>query len=128
MMKLTQEDLPKYQSRYSVAKFTGKITSVAKKAGVKTVYAALLLFYALVDGDVPLKYKATVVGALGYFILPLDFIPDLLGPLGYSDDMTALVLALKAIWSSITPAVHAAARARLEAIFGPVNDADLKLF
>ncbi|MDE6436995.1 MAG: DUF1232 domain-containing protein [Muribaculaceae bacterium] len=128
MEEPTEADLQKYESKFSPAKFADKIATVAKKAGVKTVYAALLLYYAVMDGDVPLKHKAMVVGALGYFILPLDFIPDVLGPLGYTDDLTTLVIALKAIWNSITPAVHSRARTRLEAIFGPVEDSDLKLF
>ena len=88
----------------------------------------LLLYYALLDGDVPLKDKAIVVGALGYFILPFDFIPDMLGPLGFSDDMGALILALKTIWSNITPKVKEQARQKLSEWFDEVDPEELKLF
>ena len=82
----------------------------------------------MLDGDVPLKDKAIVVGALGYFILPFDFIPDMLGPLGYTDDMGALVLALKTIWTNITPKVKEQALQKLREWFDEVDSEDLKLF
>ena len=119
--------LPFYGRFYSDTKLIDKITKVAKKAGVKAVYAALLLYYALMDKNVSLKDKAIVLGALGYFIFPADLLPDL-GPIGYTDDLGAMILALKAIWDAITPATHAKARARLETWFGKVEDAELKLF
>lgn len=126
-MKPTFSNLPGYGQNYSDSKLFDKITKVAKKAGVKTVYAALLLYYAVMDDEVPMKDKAIVIGALGYFILPIDLIPDLI-PGGYVDDLGALVMALKAIWDNITPATHAKARQRLESWFGPVSDEDLILF
>ncbi|PEO50494.1 hypothetical protein CN563_02685 [Bacillus sp. AFS026049] len=46
-----------------------------KKAGVKVVYVALLLFYTLQKPTTPVWAKTVIVGALGYFILPIDLIP-----------------------------------------------------
>ena len=126
--KLDKESVSGYAQVYNPSKLLDKLGKVAKKAGVKVVYAVLLLYYALLDGDVPLKDKAIVVGALGYFILPFDFIPDMLGPLGYTDDLSALVLALKTIWSSITPAVKEQAMRRLREWFDEIDPADLDLF
>ncbi len=126
--KLDKETISGYAQVYNPSKLLEKLSNVAKKAGVKVVYAVLLLYYALLDGDVPLKDKAIVVGALGYFILPLDFIPDMLGPLGYTDDMTALVYALKTIWDNITPKVHSQAKGKLGEWFDDVEPKDLKLF
>lgn len=68
----------KMSNLYSPAKLTDKITNVAKKAGIKVIYAALLLYYTLMAGDVPTKDKAIVLGTLGYFICPADMIPDML--------------------------------------------------
>ncbi len=113
---------------YSPEKLFKKIGSVAKKAGVKVVYSALLLYYAMMDKEVPITDKVIVVGALGYLILPLDAIPDFLGPLGYTDDASALILALKSIWSNITANTQRQARARLNEWFDDVNPTDLKLF
>ena len=126
--KLDKDTVSGYAAVYNPSKLLDKLGKVAKKAGVKVVYAVLLLYYALLDGDVPLKHKAIVVGALGYFILPFDFIPDVLGPLGYTDDLSALILALQTIWSSITPAVKEQAQSKLGEWFDDVNPDDLKLF
>lgn len=126
-MKPTLQNIPGFGKNYNATKLFDKIGEVASKAGIKVVYAALLLYYALMDGEVPLKDKAIVIGALGYFICPLDFIPDLLGPIGYTDDGAAMVLALKTIWDNITPTTHMNARKRLESWFGSVSDSDLKL-
>lgn len=80
------------------------------------------------DGEVPLKDKAIVIGALGYFILPLDFIPDIMGPMGYTDDIGVMTFALKTIWNNITPSTYTKARDRLATWFGSVSEDDLKLF
>ena len=126
--KLDKETVSGYAQVYNPSKLLEKLGKVARKAGAKVVYAVLLLYYALLDGDVPLKDKAIVVGALGYFILPFDFIPDMLGPLGFSDDMGALLLALKTIWSNITPKVKEQARQKLSEWFDEVDPEELKLF
>lgn len=128
MERPSLDSLNQFASNYSPANLFDKIAKVAKKAGVKTVYAALLLYYALSDDEVPTTAKVTVIGALGYFILPIDAIPDILGPLGYTDDLSAMILALKLIWDNITPRTHQNARKRLESWFGPVSDSELKLF
>ena len=126
--KLDKETVSGYAQVYNPSKLLEKLGKVARKAGAKVVYAVLLLYYAVLDGDVPLKDKAIVVGALGYFILPFDFIPDMLGPLGFSDDMGALILALKTIWSNITPKVKEQARQKLSEWFDEVDPEELKLF
>ena len=125
---LSKREVTTYGSEYSPSKLFEKLTKVASRAGIKTVYAALLLYNALMHKSVPLKDKALVVGALGYLILPIDLIPDLLGPLGFTDDFSVLVLALKTIWDNITPEIHQSAREQLRQWFGEVDEADLKLF
>ena len=69
-----------------------------------------------------------MLGALGYFILPADLVPDAIPFAGFSDDEFALLLALRTIWSSITENTKYKARTRLESWFGSVSDSDLKLF
>ncbi len=127
IMKPTLSSLPSFGVNYSAPKLFEKIGKVAKKAGLKTVYGVLLLYYALNGGCLPLADKARVIGALGYFILPTDLIPDFLVG-GFVDDWGALALVLYKIWDYITPETHALARRRLESWFGPVRDEDLKLF
>lgn len=125
---LDRTTIGSYVSNYTPESLINKIRKVAKTAGIKVVYGAMLLYYALLDDNVPLKDKAIVIGALGYFILPLDFIPDFLGVIGYGDDMTVLVYALKTIWDNITPETHNKARARLSDWFDDVKSGDLQLF
>ena len=73
---------------------------------------ALLLFYVLQSPDVPIAKKTIIIGALGYLILPFDFIPDFIPALGFTDDAAALAAALKTIKSSITPEIEAKAKAK----------------
>lgn len=121
------DNASKYQSWYSSERLFNKIAKYAKTAGLKVVYAALLLYYAIADKAVPLKDKVVVMGALGYFICPADILPDILGPLGYTDDAGVLVMAVKSIWDNISPATHASARNRLSQWFGKQSVSNLKL-
>jgi uncharacterized membrane protein YkvA (DUF1232 family) len=72
--------------------------------------------------------KAKIFGALGYFILPIDLIPDAIPVAGYTDDLAALVWALKTIWNNITPDIQEQAYERLTSWFGYVDKSELKLF
>lgn len=123
--KLT--DYLNYQQYFTVEEFWQKIADTALKAGVKVIYGALLLFYASMDKNVPLADKAKIYGALGYFILPIDLIPDFL-PGGYVDDLGAIVWALKTVWDNITPETHNKAYKKLSMWFPNVRHEDLKLF
>ena len=104
----SNEELKKYQSEYSESKFWDKMKKAAKSAGKKVIEMALLLFYVLQSPDVPIAKKTIIIGALGYLILPFDFIPAL----GFTDDAAALAAALKTIKSSITPEIEAKAKAK----------------
>ena len=105
-----------------------KIKNVAQKAGVKVVYAVLLLYYISTDENVSAGDKAKIYGALGYFILPIDLIPDITPGIGYTDDMAALLWALKAVWDNITPDIERKAKEKLHEWFGTIRESDLKLF
>ena len=69
-------DFMSYSDKFSSKGFVEKISRVAKRAGAKLVYVALVLFYTLQSKEVSVKDKAIIVGALGYLISPLDVIPD----------------------------------------------------
>lgn len=74
----------------------------------------LAAFYAAVDPKTPASAKAVLLGALGYFVVPLDIVPDLLGAFGYGDDIAVILAAIKAVESSITEAHREKARAWLQ--------------
>lgn len=121
-------DYSSYGSNYSESKLWDKIKQVARKAGIKVVYAVLLLYYVATDKNVSKADKAKIYGALGYFILPIDLIPDMTPGVGYTDDMAALLWALHAVWSNVTPEIERKAKACLREWFGEVREEDLKLF
>lgn len=117
-----------YSKNYSETELWNKVKKVAQQAGVKIIYAVLLLYYVATDKNVSMADKAKIYGALGYFILPLDLIPDTIPMVGYTDDFTALIWALRAVWSNITPEIEVKAKAKLKEWFGDINENDLKLF
>ena len=98
---------------------------MARKAGIKVVYAALVLYYLARDGEVPLKEKLKIYGALGYFILPIDMIPDSIIALGFTDDFAALAYALYSASKYITPDIEAKAEAKLREWFGDFDRAQI---
>ena len=73
----------------------------------------LAAYYCAFDRDTPLPVKATLVGALAYFILPVDAIPDVLPVIGFTDDAAVLATAIKLVASHIRPAHREAARSTL---------------
>ena len=115
--QFNQTELEKYQSKYSESKFWSKIKTIIKNAGKDLLYLALLLYYVLQSDDVSLRHKATIIGALGYLILPLDFIPDTIPVIGFTDDLTALTTAFEIVKSSITPEIEARAKAKADKLF-----------
>ncbi len=114
-----------YKKKFSENKLWKKITVQVKKIGMKTVYMALLLFYAYKRKDTPLWAKNIVLGTLGYFISPIDIIPDLTPFLGYTDDAGMLALGLVIISSYIDQDVKTNAREKLRSWFGDENNDEL---
>ena len=102
-----------FGSEYSEQGLKEKLSKIARKAGIKMAYAVLVAFYAVQSDALSLKEKARLYGALGYFILPVDLIPDAILGMGYSDDLAALVYVLHTVSSNITPEVKQRAREKL---------------
>ncbi len=73
----------------------------------------LAAYYCAFDGHTPLQVKAALLGALAYFVLPIDFMPDLLPLLGFTDDALVLVSALRMVSGHITDDHREAARQAL---------------
>jgi uncharacterized membrane protein YkvA (DUF1232 family) len=60
-------------------------------------------FYCATDPTTPKRARAVLLGALAYFILPFDAIPDFLAVVGFSDDIAVLAAAIAAVRSSLKP-------------------------
>ena len=80
---------------------------------VPFVEDALAAYYCATDGKTPLYVKAVLMGALAYFIVPSDVIPDFIVGLGYTDDASVLAAAIAAVRANLKPNHFAAARAFL---------------
>lgn len=74
--------------------------------------------YCAFDRQTPLHVKAALIGALAYFVLPADVVPDVLPVIGYTDDAAMLAGAIKLVASHITPDHREAARQKLARMRG----------
>lgn len=101
----------KYRSSYSEKGLWEKIAKFAKKAGKEMVVNALKLYYAMVLGIATPAQVAAIIGALGYFISPVDAVPDLLLG-GLVDDGGVMALAVATLTCCSDPRVVAAAKAK----------------
>jgi len=84
----------------------------AKRVAAKLPFAEDLLaaYYAAFDRETPLQVKAALLGALAYFVLPVDAMPDILPMLGYTDDALVLVTAIRLVSGHIRDEHREAAR------------------
>ncbi|MBR6884399.1 MAG: DUF1232 domain-containing protein [Prevotella sp.] len=110
-------DFMQYSNRFSKTAFVEKISRIAKRAGAKLVYAALILYYTLQSDSVSVKDKAIIIGALGYLISPLDVVPDAIPIVGLGDDLGVLVYVLQKVWGNVSDDVKTKARERLSKWF-----------
>ena len=122
----------KYSKLYSEGALLDKLKKYAAQAGKKLVYLVLLLYHTLQKDNVPFKAKAIILGALGYFITPLDVIADFIPGVGYTDDLGALMMALAAVSMYIDGDVKRKSKEKLESWFGrqaddEVSEIDSKL-
>ena len=98
--------------------FWKKIERVAKKVGATVLRPVFTLYYMLQDEKVPLQHKAYIIGALGYFILPFDLIPESVLPIiGFTDDVAVMTFVLKMVKDSITPEIRRKADQKILDLF-----------
>jgi uncharacterized membrane protein YkvA (DUF1232 family) len=107
-----------YSKHYSDDSFWSKVKNFAKVAGKEIIEKALILYYVGMDPKSPTWAKGIVTAALGYFIFPLDAIPDLAPFFGYADDFGAIAVALGAIASCISQSHLDQAKAKVAEWFG----------
>ena len=118
-------DTKQYEQHYNESSFWNKVLSMAKKAGLKLIYLALLLYYTLESRNVSKTDKAIIIGALGYFILPFDVIPDYIPFIGYTDDMTILYYAYKRVKTNINDHIREKAKNKLDSLFGQYDSNEI---
>jgi uncharacterized membrane protein YkvA (DUF1232 family) len=111
-------DHNEFEDAFSEQGFWRKLKYYARSAGVEVVEKALLLYYAAQEEKAPAWAKATIAGALGYFIVPLDAIADLTPAVGYADDLGVLALAIAAVATYINDDVRKKSAAKIRDWFG----------
>ncbi len=94
--------------------FWPKMKAVAAK--IPFAEDALAAYYCTLDRDTPLRVRGTLLAALAYFVMPLDFLPDIMPVLGFTDDAAVLMAALQLIAAHIKPEHREAARTALSDI------------
>jgi uncharacterized membrane protein YkvA (DUF1232 family) len=92
--------------------FWPKLKRVARR--VPFVDELLAAYYCTIDPKTPLQAKAILMGALAYFVLPVDVIPDFIIGFGYTDDATVLYAAIRSVARYVTEDHRAKARETLK--------------
>lgn len=113
------------KKHYSEDGLWEKIMNFAKKAGIKVIYLVLVLYYTASAETTSISNKGIIYGALGYFILPIDLIPDAIPVVGFSDDLAALVACVAVVASCITPEIKKKAEDKLTEWFGDYDKSEI---
>lgn len=110
-------DFMSYSNKFTNSDFVEKISRIAKRAGSKLVYTALVLYYTLQSDKISVKDKAIIVGALGYLISPLDVVPDAIPIVGLGDDLAVLAYVLNKVLGKVSDDVKEKAQQKLNKWF-----------
>ena len=117
-MANTKPENTDYAKEFTDDGFWSKVSDYAKSAGSEVIEKALWLYYAFQRDETPIWAKTAIVGALGYFISPIDAIPDIIPLIGYADDLGVLALAVTTVGTQIDKNVKQLAKTKLDEWFG----------
>ena len=88
-----------------------QLARYALRLGRPVVEQLYGLYYMLLAEATPMRSKMVIVGALLYFVSPIDLVPDILGPLGFSDDLAVIALVFKQVKEHLSDEIRAKAAA-----------------
>jgi uncharacterized membrane protein YkvA (DUF1232 family) len=123
--KYKKYGVDKYSKDYSEAGLFSKITGNIKKAGLGLIYKALQLFYVAQNPNVPMKIRAAIIAPLGYFISPIDLMPDITPFVGFTDDAAVIAGAMLIAQFYINDEVRQKAKDTIRKLFGDSAVAEL---
>ncbi len=107
-----------FGQEYSESGLWDKMRRYSRQAGSAFAELALTLYYTAADPNTPAWAKTVIVGALGYFIFPMDAVPDLVPGVGYVDDLGVLTAAVSTIAASVTKEHREKAKTKHREYFG----------
>lgn len=96
--------------------FWTKMKRSVKRAGEELAVMGIKSWLAMTDSDTSVRHKAILGGALAYFVLPTDMVPDVMAGVGFTDDMAALTLAANSVGSAIKEEHETQARDKLQSL------------
>ncbi len=103
---MDKEKLFSYTGHYSDHRFHSKLLNLSCHVKRKLGYKAAILYVIMMDGTVPVWVKASILGVLGYFICPLDTVPDILPGVGFIDDVSLMGAVIVEISAYVTSSVQ----------------------
>lgn len=106
-------DVPAYEEKG----FLKKVVAFAARIGEAGIEKAYLAYHVMRDPETPAWAKAKLGAALAYLVMPIDLIPDMT-PIGFSDDMTAIALALLSVTAHVHARHHQLAKDSVNGLFG----------
>lgn len=98
------------------------VRKLVKRGGRKLLGGALTLFFCMRDSETPAWAKSVIVGALGYLIFPMDFIPDTIIGAGFTDDWSVIIGAITTVAAHIKDEHRERAAAFSAKFFGEEGD------
>ena len=120
MNKFDVSVLKQYAGNYDENQMWNKIKGFSFEAGIHLVIKVLQLWFVLQKPEVPVHVKVAIMGAIAYFVMPVDFILDVL-PGGYHDDLLAVTLTLFAAEEYIDDEVRRKAREKVMEIVDEIT-------
>ncbi len=119
---MDSRQLERLAARFDEDSFWRKIGRFARRAGHEVVQKVLVLHYCLRDPDTPRWARRVIMGALAYFVIPIDAVPDVTPIAGFTDDLGVLVAAIAMVVTHIKPEHRSMADARLAQWFGTARE------
>lgn len=108
----TEDDVKNFDNQG----FLRKLTRYALRLGRPVIEQLYGLYFVLRSNNTPMRSKMLIVGALLYFISPIDAIPDMLTPFGFSDDIAVIAMVYKLIKEYLTDDLRQQAKSAAEAL------------
>lgn len=121
IIEYLNNNLEKFKNFYNENAFIQKIKEFIRQIGSNGAYNAFRIYYALKEGHLSVTDKILVMAALGYFIAPIDLIPDFFGLIGLTDDAIVLGFVTKKLGERVTPEIDKKAREQVYKYFGEIE-------
>jgi uncharacterized membrane protein YkvA (DUF1232 family) len=116
MRRMAREEAKEAAREGGSGDLARKFFAKLKRVGQKIPFAEDILaaYFCAVDPATSPRVKLVLLGAIAYFVMPLDFLPDILPLVGFADDAALLLAAVSQVAGSINEGHREQARAVLQ--------------